>query len=136
MNEQPNRKKDPFFKLIQEAGTEEVHPDFLATILEQLDKKYITKNQAPLISKKSWLIFGLVSIVIALISISQVPSESTWSEIIYTNSFFETPKINLSFNFISLPTFFKTNIMAQAMSSFIVLSFAFIIIRNKLLEWR
>lgn len=134
MNEKLDEKNDPLYKLIQEAGPEEVGSDFLSSILVQLDQKTTITSYKPIISKKSWLIFGLIFIIITVFSITQVPAESNWSDFLYIPIDLKVPTINIDFRLPALPTIFKTNIMAQSIISFIILSFAFIIIRNKLIE--
>ncbi len=134
MKENIDKTRDPLFRLIQEAGPEEVDSGFLLSVLDQLDKKSILTSYKPIISRKSWLVFGLIFIIILLISIFQAPTETTWTDILYISNNLKLPAINIQLPSISIPTIFKTNIMAQSVISFIILSFAFIIIRNKLIE--
>lgn len=136
MNEKLDKKNDPIYKLIQEAGLEEVGSDFLSSILVQIEQKETITTYKPIISAKSWFIFGLVFITIVLISITQVPAESTWKELLYIPTLLKVPTINISFHLPTVPQFFKTNIMVQSLTSFTILSIAFIIIRNKLMEWK
>lgn len=136
MNEKLDKKNDPLFKLIQEAGLEEVSKDFLSSILVQLDEKKTITTYKPIISKKSWLVFGLLFIIIVLISIVQAPVESTWTDILYIPTTIKVPSFNLNLKIPTIPSVFKTNIMFQSLTSFTILSLAFIIIRNKLIEWK